>query len=142
MRKLSVNWNRYLCEITGFEACSLQPNSGAQGEYAGLMAIRAYHQAKLEAHTAIFRSFRRLHTVPTRPSAVMAGMEVVVVACDERGNIDVADLRAKAEAHADQTCRVSWSRTQVPTACLKLRFKKFVKSFTSTAVKCTWTAPT
>lgn len=90
---------RYLCEITGFDACSLQPNSGAQGEYAGLMAIRAYHQATGGAHRNISLIPSSAHG--TNPaSAVMAGMEVVVVACDERGNIDVADLRAKAEAHA------------------------------------------
>lgn len=90
---------QYLCEITGFSACSLQPNSGAQGEYAGLMAIRAYHQATGGAHRNVSLIPSSAHG--TNPaSAVMAGMEVVVVACDERGNIDVADLRAKAEQHA------------------------------------------
>jgi glycine dehydrogenase len=91
---------QYLCEITGFEACSLQPNSGAQGEYAGLMAIRAYHLAQKAAHRNVALIPSSAHG--TNPaSAVMAGMEVVVVACDERGNIDVADLKAKAE----HTCR-------------------------------------
>jgi glycine dehydrogenase len=90
---------QYLNEITGFTACSLQPNSGAQGEYAGLMAIRAYHQATGGAHRNVSLIPSSAHG--TNPaSAVMAGMEVVVVACDERGNIDVADLRAKAEKHA------------------------------------------
>ncbi len=90
---------QYLCEITGFEACSLQPNSGAQGEYAGLMAIRAYHLAKGDTHRDVALIPSSAHG--TNPaSAVMAGMEVVVVACDERGNIDVADLKAKAEQHA------------------------------------------
>ena len=90
---------QYLCEITGFEACSLQPNSGAQGEYAGLMAIRAYHHARGDKHRNVSLIPSSAHG--TNPaSAVMAGMEVVVVACDERGNIDVADLRAKAEQHA------------------------------------------
>jgi glycine dehydrogenase len=90
---------KYLCEITGFTACSLQPNSGAQGEYAGLMAIRAYHQATGGAHRNVSLIPSSAHG--TNPaSAVMAGMEVVVVACDERGNIDVSDLRAKAEQHA------------------------------------------
>ncbi|MCC7244726.1 MAG: aminomethyl-transferring glycine dehydrogenase, partial [Saprospiraceae bacterium] len=89
----------WLCEITGFTACSLQPNSGAQGEYAGLMAIRAYHEAHGNSHRNISLIPSSAHG--TNPaSAVMAGMEVVVVACDERGNIDVADLRAKAEQHA------------------------------------------
>ncbi len=90
---------QYLNEVTGFTACSLQPNSGAQGEYAGLMAIRAYHQATGGAHRNVSLIPSSAHG--TNPaSAVMAGMEVVVVACDERGNIDVADLRAKAEKHA------------------------------------------
>jgi glycine dehydrogenase len=90
----------YLCEITGFDACSLQPNSGAQGEYAGLMAIRAYHQAKGDTHRTVALIPSSAHG--TNPaSAVMAGMEVVVTTCDERGNIDVEDLRAKAALHAN-----------------------------------------
>ena len=89
----------YLCEITGFSACSLQPNSGAQGEYAGLMAIRAFHHETGGAHRNISLIPSSAHG--TNPaSAVMAGMEVVVVACDERGNIDIADLRTKAEKHS------------------------------------------
>ena len=92
---------KYLCEITGFQACSLQPNSGAQGEYAGLMAIRAYHQARGDSHRTVALIPSSAHG--TNPaSAVMAGMEVVVVNCDERGNIDVADLKEKARAHADR----------------------------------------
>ncbi|MEZ4964266.1 MAG: aminomethyl-transferring glycine dehydrogenase [Saprospiraceae bacterium] len=92
---------KYLCEITGFEACSLQPNSGAQGEFAGLMIIRAYHQANGDEHRTVALIPSSAHG--TNPaSAVMAGMEVVVVACDERGNIDIADLKRKAEQHADQ----------------------------------------
>ncbi len=90
---------KYLCEITGFDACSLQPNSGAQGEYAGLMIIRAYHQARGEGHRTVALIPSSAHG--TNPaSAVMAGMEVVVVNCDERGNIDVADLKEKAREHA------------------------------------------
>jgi len=92
---------KYLCDVTGFDACSLQPNSGAQGEYAGLMVIRAYHQATGGAHRNISLIPSSAHG--TNPaSAVMAGMEVVVVACDERGNIDVADLKAKAEQFSDR----------------------------------------
>jgi glycine dehydrogenase len=92
---------KYLCDVTGFDACSLQPNSGAQGEYAGLMVIRAYHQATGGAHRNVSLIPSSAHG--TNPaSAVMAGMEVVVVACDERGNIDVADLRAKAEQYSDR----------------------------------------
>ena len=83
-------------DITGFDAVSLQPNSGAQGEYAGLLAIRAYHAARGEPHRNVCLIPSSAHG--TNPaSADMAGMEVVVVACDERGNVDFDDLRAKAE---------------------------------------------
>jgi glycine dehydrogenase len=89
----------YLCECTGFTACSLQPNSGAQGEYAGLMSIRAYHKAQGQSHRKIVIIPSSAHG--TNPaSAVMAGMEVEVVSCDENGNIDINELKNKAEAHA------------------------------------------
>lgn len=90
---------KMLNEITGFEAISFQPNSGAAGEYAGLMVIRAYHHSRNE-------DFRNIVLIPssahgTNPaSAVMAGMKVVVVQCDEKGNIDTNDLALKAEEHA------------------------------------------
>ena len=89
-----------LTEITGFAATSLQPNSGAQGEYAGLMVIRAYHQSRGDNHRNICLIPSSAHG--TNPaSAVMAGMEVVVTKANEDGNIDVADLREKALAHKD-----------------------------------------
>tara|TARA_R110002049_G_scaffold307686_3_gene508905 strand:- start:1287 stop:4169 length:2883 start_codon:yes stop_codon:yes gene_type:complete len=92
---------RYLSEITGFAKTSLQPNSGAQGEYAGLMVIRAYHQDRNDFQRNIALIPSSAHG--TNPaSAVMAGMKVVVVKCDERGNIDVADLKAKAEQHSNE----------------------------------------
>lgn len=92
--------NDYLCAVTGFTACSLQPNSGAQGEYAGLLTIREYHKSRNEAHRNIVLIPISAHG--TNPaSAVMAGFKVVVVKCDEAGNIDVADLKAKAEQHKD-----------------------------------------
>ncbi|HRI27069.1 MAG TPA: aminomethyl-transferring glycine dehydrogenase [Chitinophagales bacterium] len=88
-----------LCQITGFAACSLQPNSGAQGEYAGLMTIRAYHHSMGNTHRDITLIPSSAHG--TNPaSAVMAGMEVVVVKCDEQGNIDLTDLYQKAEQYA------------------------------------------
>ncbi|MEW6430485.1 MAG: aminomethyl-transferring glycine dehydrogenase [Myxococcota bacterium] len=88
-----------LCEITGFAACSLQPNAGSQGEYAGLLTIRAYHEARGEGHRNVCLIPASAHG--TNPaSAVMAGYEVVVVKTDDHGNIDVADLKAKAAAHA------------------------------------------
>ena len=89
-----------LCEITGFAGMSLQPNSGAQGEYAGLMVIKAYHEAKGNHHRTICLIPASAHG--TNPaSAAMAGMEIIVVKCDEDGNIDVADLKTKAEQHKD-----------------------------------------
>lgn len=91
--------NNWLCEITGFAQMSFQPNSGAQGEYAGLMVIRAYHESRGDFHRNIALIPSSAHG--TNPaSAVMAGMKVVVTKCDEQGNIDLADLREKAELHA------------------------------------------
>ena len=91
----------YLCEVTGFTACSLQPNSGAQGEYAGLLTIRAYHAANGNGHRNVALIPDSAHG--TNPaSAVMAGMKVVVVKCDEQGDIDFADLKSKAERHAHE----------------------------------------
>ncbi len=90
----------WLCEITGFTAMSLQPNSGAQGEYAGLMTIRAYHQDRNEGHRNVALIPSSAHG--TNPaSAVMAGMQVIVTKCDDKGNIDLDDLRSKAEQHKD-----------------------------------------
>jgi glycine dehydrogenase len=93
--------SEYLCDITAFDACSLQPNSGAQGEYAGLLTIRDYHLSRGDAH-------RRVMLIPisahgTNPaSAVMAGMKVVVVKALENGYIDVDDLKSKAEQHSHE----------------------------------------
>ncbi|MGB4775643.1 MAG: aminomethyl-transferring glycine dehydrogenase [Daejeonella sp.] len=96
--------NKWLSEITGFAAMSLQPNAGAQGEYAGLMVIRAYHQDRGDHHRNIVLIPSSAHG--TNPaSAAMAGMKIVIVKCDELGNIDVADLKAKAEEHKkDLSC--------------------------------------
>ncbi|MFN4300318.1 MAG: aminomethyl-transferring glycine dehydrogenase [Thermaurantimonas sp.] len=92
---------RDLAIITGFDSVSLQPNSGAQGEYAGLMIIRAYHQHRGEGHRNVVLIPSSAHG--TNPaSAVMAGMKVVVVKCDENGNIDVNDLRTLAERHSNE----------------------------------------
>ncbi len=90
----------YLSQITGLPAVSLQPNSGAQGEYAGLMVIRAYYRDRGEGHRNVALIPSSAHG--TNPaSAAMAGMKVVVVTCDERGNIDVEDLRKKAREYKD-----------------------------------------
>jgi glycine dehydrogenase len=88
-----------LAEITGFAAVSLQPNAGSQGEFAGLLAIHGYHASRNESHRDVCLTPQSAHG--TNPaSAVMAGMKVVVVRTDDRGNIDIADLRAKAEQHS------------------------------------------
>jgi glycine dehydrogenase len=95
----------WLCEITGYDAISLQPNSGAQGEYAGLLAIRGYHAARGESDRKVCLIPSSAHG--TNPaSAHLAGMEVVVVGCDARGDVDVSDLRAKAEAHSKDLAAV------------------------------------
>ncbi len=99
-RELFRRLESWLAEITGFAAISLQPNSGASGEYTGMLTIRAYHQSRGQGH-------RRICLIPssahgTNPaSAVMAGMKVVVVKCDDNGNVDVADLKAQAAKHED-----------------------------------------
>ncbi len=89
----------WLCEITGFSGVSLQPNAGAQGEYTGLLVIREYHQQRGEGDRTVCLIPESAHG--TNPaSAVMAGMKVVGVKCDDQGNVDIADLRAKAEKHS------------------------------------------
>ena len=94
---------RDLATITGFEACSLQPNSGAAGEYAGLMVIRAYHQSRGQGYRNVVLIPSSAHG--TNPaSAAMAGMKIVTVACDANGNIDVKDLKAKASQHSAELC--------------------------------------
>ena len=94
-----------LCTITGYDAVSLQPNSGAQGEYAGLLAIRAYHRSRGQSQRDICLIPSSAHG--TNPaSAGMAGMDVVVVSCNLHGNIDLADLRAKASKHSDRLAAV------------------------------------
>ena len=98
---LFQNLEDWLAEITGFAGISLQPNAGSQGEYAGLLVIRAYHESRGDKH-------RNACLIPTSAhgtnpaSAAMAGMKIVAVACDTNGNIDVADLRAKTEAHKNE----------------------------------------
>jgi glycine dehydrogenase len=100
-RELIDTLERMLVECTGYDAVSLQPNSGAQGEYAGLLAIRAYHRARGQAQRDICLIPESAHG--TNPaSAQMCGMDVVVVKCDANGNVDVADLRARAEQYSDR----------------------------------------
>jgi glycine dehydrogenase len=100
-RELIDSLEKMLVECTGYDAVSLQPNSGAQGEYAGLLAIRAYHRSRGESRRNVCLIPESAHG--TNPaSAHLAGMEVVVVKCDAQGNVDVADLKARAEQHRDR----------------------------------------
>jgi glycine dehydrogenase len=100
-RALFARMERWLCDITGYDAISLQPNSGAQGEYAGLLAIRGYHASRGDSHRNVCLIPSSAHG--TNPaSAAMAGMEVVVVACDARGDVDVNDLQKKAETYRNR----------------------------------------
>lgn len=95
----------WLCELTGYDAVSLQPNSGAHGEYTGLLTIRAYHHSRGEGHRNICLIPSSAHG--TNPaSAHLAGMEVVIVNCDEHGNIDLDDLRQKANEHRDNLAAI------------------------------------
>ena len=94
-----------LCEATGYDAVSLQPNAGSQGEYAGLLAIRAYHESRGDSHRNICLIPSSAHG--TNPaSAQMCGMRVVVTACDDQGNVDLDDLRAKAEQHSENLAAI------------------------------------
>ncbi|MRX09599.1 aminomethyl-transferring glycine dehydrogenase [Pseudoduganella sp. FT25W] len=98
-REMIASLEEMLCAVTGYAAISLQPNAGSQGEYAGLLVIQAYHQSRGEGHRNICLIPSSAHG--TNPaSASMVGMQVVVTACDENGNVDLADLKAKAELHS------------------------------------------
>ena len=104
-QQLTQELEQMLCSATGYDAVSLQPNSGAQGEYAGLLAIRAYHDSRDEGHRNICLIPASAHG--TNPaSAHMAGMKVVVVATDEGGNISMTDLKAKVEKHSDNLAAI------------------------------------
>ncbi|MBV9844394.1 MAG: aminomethyl-transferring glycine dehydrogenase [Kutzneria sp.] len=96
---------RWLAEITGYDAVSLQPNAGSQGEFAGLLAIRAYHRSRGQAERNVCLIPASAHGT-NAASAVMAGMRVVVVRCDERGNIDMAHLRSTVDDHADDLAAI------------------------------------
>ncbi len=104
-QQLIAELEQMLCAVTGYDAVSLQPNAGSQGEYAGLLAIRAYHENRGEGHRDICLIPSSAHG--TNPaSAQLAGLKVVVVGCDEGGNVDVGDLQAKAAQHSDNLAAV------------------------------------
>ena len=130
-----------LCAVTGYDAVSLQPNAGSQGEYAGLLMIRAYHASRGEAHRNVCLIPASAHG--TNPaSAQMAGMQVVVVACDEDGNVDLADLEAKAAA---ARARSRGDHGHVSVDARRVRGQASdasARSCTRTAARCTSTART
>jgi len=104
-RAMTAELEAMLCAATGYDAVSLQPNAGSQGEYAGLLAIRAYHASRGEGHRDICLIPSSAHG--TNPAtAQMAGLRVVVTACDARGNVDLADLKAKAEEHRERLAAI------------------------------------
>jgi glycine dehydrogenase len=105
LRDLITQLEGWLCEITGYDAVSLQPNAGSQGEFAGLLAIRAYHRSRGDDHRTVCLIPASAHGT-NAASAVMVGMRVVVVATDPDGNIDVDDLRAKIAVHADNLAAI------------------------------------
>ncbi|MES2635106.1 MAG: aminomethyl-transferring glycine dehydrogenase [Pseudomonadota bacterium] len=99
--ELDEQLRAWLCQATGYAGISLQPNAGSQGEYAGLLAIKAFHESKGQGHRNVCLIPSSAHG--TNPaSAQMVGMQVVVTACDDNGNVDLADLRAKCEQHSDK----------------------------------------
>ncbi|WP_455429158.1 aminomethyl-transferring glycine dehydrogenase [Fodinicurvata halophila] len=130
----------WLARITGFDAISLQPNAGSQGEYAGLLAIRAYHDSRGDDQRTVCLIPSSAHG--TNPaSAIMAGMDVVVVGCDEEGNIDLADLEKKAGDKADSLAAlmVTYPSTH---GVFEEEIAVSARSFTRTAARSTWTGPT
>ena len=140
-REMSDQLESWLAEITGFAAVSLQPNAGSQGEYAGLLAIREYHAARGEAHRNICLIPTSAHG--TNPaSAVMAGFTVVPVACLDDGDIDIADLRAKAKEHSEDLAALMVTYPSHPRRLRRRPSARSATSFTNTAARFTWTAPT
>jgi glycine dehydrogenase len=138
-QQLCQELEAWLAEITGFAGISLQPNAGAQGEYTGLLVIREYHHQRGDHHRNICLIPESAHG--TNPaSAVMAGMKVVGVSCDRDGNIDIADLRAKAEKHADTLAAlmVTYPSTH---GVFETGIARSATSPTPTAARCIWTGP-
>ena len=130
-----------LARATGLAEISLQPNAGSQGEYAGLLAIRAYHKANGNRQRLTCLIPSSAHG--TNPaSAAMAGLKIVVVGCDQAGNIDLADLREKAEKYADTLAALMVTYHPAPTASSKTASGKSATSSTPMAARSTWTAPT
>lgn len=137
---LFAQLERMLAEITGFAGVSLQPNAGSQGEYAGLLAIRRYHQARGESQRQVCLIPTSAHG--TNPaSAVMAGMQVVSVACDRAGNIDLEDLRAKVEQHRERLAAlmITYPSTH---GVFEEGIREICQMIHEAGVRCTWMGPT
>lgn len=132
--------SEWLIDVTGYDAMSMQPNSGAQGEYAGLLAIQKYHESRGDGHRDICLIPSSAHG--TNPaSAQMMNMKVVVVDCDKHGNVDMDDLKAKAEEAGDNlSCiMVTYPSTH---GVYEEGIKDICDWFTAMVVRFTWTAPT
>ena len=139
--QLTTELEAMLCAATGYDAVSLQPNAGSQGEYAGLLAIRAYHLSRGDDQRDICLIPQSAHG--TNPAtASMAGMRVVVTACDARGNVDIADLKAKAEEHKDRLAAIMITYPSTHGVCSRKASARSARSSTTTAARFTSTAPT
>ena len=127
-----------LCEITGFHAISLQPNAGSQGEYAGLLCIRAYLQSQGQGHRNICLIPSSAHG--TNPaSAILAGMKVVIIRCDDNGNVDLKDLSDKAAFHRDSLAALMITYPVNSRRPLRNQFRRSAKLFTARVVRSIWT---
>ena len=120
-RLLVDQLSQWLVDITGYDAVSLQPNAGSQGEFAGLLAIRNYHDSRADHGRNICLIPSSAHGT-NAASAVMAGMKVVVIECDEKGNVSVADLKAKIAQHEDSLATLmvteNWTVSKITSGCI------------------------
>ncbi len=140
-RRMIAELEAWLAEITGYDAVSVQPNAGSQGEFAGLLAIRAYHRSRGDDERTVCLIPSSAHGT-NAASAVMAGMDVVVVATDADGNVDVADLRAKLD-EVGRPRRCDHGHLSVDARRLRGAHRRDLRlSSTTPAVRCTSTAPT
>ena len=130
-----------LLECTGYDAISMQPNAGSQGEYAGLLAIRRYHESRGDHQRNVCLIPSSAHG--TNPaSAALAGMKVVIVECDDQGNVDMTDLREKAQRHTEDLSCIMVDLPVPPTGCSRNPSSSCATSYTSMADRFTWTVPT
>jgi len=138
--QLVADLERWLAEVTGYDAVSLQPNAGSQGELAGLLAIHAYHRDRGDFDRDVCLIPSSAHGT-NAASAVMAGLRVVVVACDDNGNVDLTIWTARSGSTGTGSRR-SWSPTRRRTACTRRASPNSAPRCTTPAARCTWTART